>query len=332
MLLAIIFPSSAAFWLNSNPILNLNAFSVDHRICEDLPRNFSIPSKSPVLDLMTDYLPLSVISPPEHRCVVNNQVMKAFRYPQQIPPKGFVRLKQDLYIASPELTFLQAASYLSVEQLIFLGTELCGIYCYDDHLPLGQKNRIPATTKESIMSFLRFAGGCRGYRKALRAASYIVNNSNSRMESILANYAVLSAFMGGFAIKPPEMNVRAQFTEEGNEIMRGRACYIDMLWQEERVACEYDSDSSHLTSTQHYKDKQRYTALSVSGYKVISITKRNISSVFQLDQTFRTIRKALGMRSIDSSLEKYIEQRRQLFEMFQRFRSNDPSTYPLLKK
>ena len=109
--------------------------------------------------------------------------------------------------------------------------------------------------------------------------------------------------------------------------MNGSPIYNDMAWEPEKVAVEYDSDISHLSSAQHSKDKQRASALAASGYKVISITRNNVKNLTELDKTFKVLRKVLGMPRLDHRLVKYRSKRKAVLSSFQNFRSYEISTY-----
>ena len=91
-----------------------------------------------------------------------------------------------------------------------------------------------------------------------------------------------------------------------------------MVWLEEKVICEYDSKLTHLSANQHDYDKRRLTALTASGYNVISITPEQLRNRNSMDLLFRSLRKTLGMRPFEKELEKYREKRWEVIrEVFQ---------------
>lgn len=49
-------------------------------------------------------------------------------YTGSYPAGSFLKLKDNIYLASPELLFCQMAQNLSIEKLLLLGFELCGTY------------------------------------------------------------------------------------------------------------------------------------------------------------------------------------------------------------
>ena len=331
MIISITFPSAAIFWLKYNPATDLEQYTPDKRILSDLPDNFELPSDireaAELLSQFKDLFPVTVIGPSEKRKYMDNKILKTKRAPEHLPPLAFVKISPRIYVASPEYCFLKAASVLNLEQLIMFGNELCGKYIHDDNSEFYQISRTPATCVESIKRFLRNSQGCYGYAKALKAAAYIMDNSNSFMESMLAAFIRLPICLGGYALKKPELNKMANLSEEGKAFMNGKPIYSDIVWEPEKVIVEYDSDISHLSSAQHSKDKQRASALAVSGYKVISITRNNVRNLTELDKTFRMLRKVLGMQGVKSRLDKYRNKRKTVLYSFQTFRSYDISSY-----
>ena len=49
-------------------------------------------------------------------------------YAGKYPSGSFLRIKDNVFIVSPELLFCQMAQNLSIEKLLLLGFELCGTY------------------------------------------------------------------------------------------------------------------------------------------------------------------------------------------------------------
>ena len=331
MAIPIVFPSSAAFWLNAHSTINRDQLASEVSDRVSLPSVYDLSISADQKELLSryfdHYFPVTILSPPDARKYYKNAVFKAVNHPTHMPPKGFIKLRQGIYIASPELCFLQAANKLPFEQLVLLGNDLCGQYVHNDSAEFQQQTRIPITSVQRIRDFLDTAHNCYGYRNAVRATRYILEKSNSPVESKLAFFIRMPAFMGGYALKEPKLNQEISLSEKGTRILRGRSCYGDFVWEKEKVVVEYDSDVSHLSSLQHAKDKHRADAMTISGYRLFSITKNNLASLSAMDETFEMIRAMLGMPSIIPQLEKYIYVRRKMLASFRHFKSYDPGTY-----
>ena len=108
----------------------------------------------------------------------------------------FCEIAEDAYITSPEMTFVQMATRLSMINLILLGLELCGSYA-----PCPYANRYderpPVTSKEKLLGFCERAKGIRGVAAASKALRWVIDGSNSPAESALMLYLCLPVRLGG---------------------------------------------------------------------------------------------------------------------------------------
>ena len=266
---------------------------------------------------------------------LDNQSVRALKRPDNLPGNSFIELKElqiapecRVLLASPELCFLQAAKYLDFNQLVFFGTELCGLYVYDNNAEYKQRSRLPITTAKKLAEFAEHAEYFHGHQKAVAASRYILDRSNSPMETMLSILSCYPLMRGGYSLIRPELNAKLQLTDEAKNLMQGRNCYGDFVWEWLKLVLEYDSDISHLSSFQHQIDKRRASALAMSGYTVITVTNKNVSSLYELDQLFCMLRKMLNMRPVHSQLDKYADRRRELIQTFRNCRSSNNDGYP----
>lgn len=88
-----------------------------------------------------------------------------------------------------------------------------------------------------------------------------------------------------------------------------------MVWFEEKVIVEYDSNISHLEAGQAAYDKRRIAAFQQSGFKVINITYNDIQTLSDLDRFFALVRKELNQRKSSTQLKKYYDKRYELFHI-----------------
>ena len=146
-------------------------------------------------------------------------------------------------------------------------------------------------------------------QKAKLAIRYALDHSNSPMESNLATLALLPWRYGGYNLKAPKLNLDVNLSETGAEHLGRETICCDMVWIEEKVVLEYDSNLAHLSPDQHAKDKKRITALSLSGYQVISVTANEVRSFRAVEELFLRVRRALGMKTNPERVETNFEQR-----------------------
>ena len=304
------FPNALTFWLYYPNFENLPVASLTSR-------SLSFQTGK---DELADLLPDFGIQPPYHIMVPqktrrnHDSLFVPHTWSDKLPFGCFRKLTDDIAIISPELCFLLSAKYLPLHELVVLGNDLCGIYALDNKSDFGQNRRTPVTNRVKISSFVDRAHGIKGVQKARTAVKYLLNNSNSPMESRIAAITVLRNQFGGFSIFNPDLNYEVELSQEGKSLLDRDQCCCDMVWKKQGVIVEYDSDLAHFTKKQFRYDKKRGTALQMSGYKVLTVTKdfnRNFDSV---EEQFLMIRKALGMRFDKHAFQRTADIRREVIK------------------
>lgn len=132
------------------------------------------------------------------------------------PSRSFYKIAQDLYISTPEATFLQLGKELSLIQLITIGYELCGSYGLSVQSSSGFLRREPRSNPRLIERYLEKREGIHGVKAAKRASSYLIKGSASPMESLLSMLLCLPPSLGGFGLPRPELNYPIETTREAS--------------------------------------------------------------------------------------------------------------------
>lgn len=317
MLIPVIAMSALEFWMNETQKINWEEYSFENRSLISLPKQYRLECNDNFIIAFAKEYDLSL---PVTIMVANrNQRLKGESFccvarPDALPYKSFIRLDNAVVISSPELCFLQIAKELSFCRLVEAANNLCGTYVKSETAEFGQKSRSPLTDVESIEKFLKQAEGMHGIKKAKSALQFAENHTHSPMESILAVLACLPIFRGGYALRKMEVNGIVRLSPEAAKLFGKETCCCDMLWEDVKVVLEYDSTLTHLRKEQHFRDKRKYTALTMSGYKVIAITAEQVRSFRSVEETFQSIRKVLGMRNCQGQFDKYLEERHQVVE------------------
>lgn len=207
------------------------------------------------------------------------------------PSRSFCKIAQDLYVSTPEATFLQLGKESSLMQLITIGYELCGSYGLSAQSDSGFLRREPRSNPQLIERYLEKCDGIHGVKAAKRASSYIAKGSASPMESLPSMLLCLPPSLGGFGLPRPELNFPIE-TNEGGIVMRR----CDLYWPDQQFALEYDSDTFHSDASKLHLDSSRRSTLEKAGVHVVSVTK---NQVFDRDQLFNLatiVSKRLGKR------------------------------------
>lgn len=207
------------------------------------------------------------------------------------PSRSFYKIAQDLYISTPEATFLQLGKESSLIQLITIGYELCGSYGLSAQSDSGFLRREPRSNPQLIERYLEKCDGIHGVKAAKRASSYIAKGSASPMESLLSMLLCLPPSLGGFGLPRPELNFPIE-TNEGGIVMRR----CDLYWPDQRFALEYDSDTFHSDASKLHLDSSRRSTLEKAGVHVVSVTKNEVFDRGQLFNLATIVSKRLEKR------------------------------------
>lgn len=207
------------------------------------------------------------------------------------PSRSFYKIAQDLYISTPEATFLQLGKESSLIQLITIGYELCGSYGLSAQSDSGFLRREPRSNPQLIERYLEKCDGIHGVKAAKRASSYIAKGSASPMESLLSMLLCLPPSLGGFGLPRPELNFPIE-TNEGGIVMRR----CDLYWPDQRFALEYDSDTFHSDASKLHLDSSRRSTLEKAGVHVVSVAKNQVFDRGQLFNLATIVSKRLEKR------------------------------------
>ena len=190
-------------------------------------------------------------------------------YEKSFPAGSFLRLENQIYLSSPELTFCTLANSLSLVQLILYGLELCGTYAISHSTDEVKYDLREISTAEEInqygkrlkKTYPRFSG----INNATQAANILENNSASPQESRL--FIVLSAprNIGGYQISNIKLNQEISLTKSAKEIAHQNIIKSDMVIKKNKIVIEYDSNQFHDNTGQNIKDKNRLNALKHDG-------------------------------------------------------------------
>ncbi|MBQ6369092.1 MAG: hypothetical protein IJJ17_03335 [Parasporobacterium sp.] len=327
MLIPIVFPSAGAIWLN------FDVQNIGNKLLRttDLPAQYDLLSDKEIIqELLAKYdlpAPLKLLSP-NAAARRDNKLISCIARAKGYPASAFLELESfraesgdvcRVLLASPELCFLQAASQLSFYETIKFGYDLCAMYRLDGFAEYGQRTRIPATSVRSITRFLDRAGKIYGVAEARHAVKYILDCSNSPMETMLAILETLSFYQGGFSINGQELNKEIFLSERAASVVGRKSVTCDAVWMNERLVLEYDSNETHLTANQHDWDKRKATALAIDGFRVFPVTAGMIRSCSEIEKTFVALRKLLGKRTDPRQLAAGREKRRELIHFLRGF-------------
>ncbi|MDR1712802.1 MAG: hypothetical protein LBR39_01410 [Coriobacteriales bacterium] len=235
----------------------------------------------------------------------------------QLPAGSFLKAKDGPYVSSPELCFVQMAGKLTLPELIALGYELCGSYRLAANESTGQGFTLasPLTTVAKLQAFANAATGLKGRKQAMRAIKYVLADSRSPMETILAMLLCLPYRLGGYGLPAPQLNTRITGSAEAKRTTHRSHFVCDLYWADYQVDVEYDSRDYHLSEEQVNDNAKRRNTLAAMGVEVITVTRRQIVSNSELRRVAEALAVLLDkrLRTPEQNFNAaHIELRRQL--------------------
>ena len=221
-----------------------------------------------------------------------------------LPRHSFARIGTEVYVPTPELTFLLMAHYLSLHELVVLGMELCGHYRLagaNTENPLKSNRTIYSqaslTTPQRLSDYLDHVEYVWGLSLAKQACAYLAADSASPMETALYVLLCLPRNLGGYGFPRPLLNVRRRVTVQAKRVTLSKTLFPDLFWPEALLDLEYDSEEFHA-STEHLRNGAiRTLALRTMNVEVIAATKEMIYDVDTFDALAKLVAKSLGIRA-----------------------------------
>lgn len=211
-----------------------------------------------------------------------------------LPGQSFWQVERDLYVASPELCFLQASPSLSVIEQIKLGYEFCGSYTLDDTDLRGFRNRAPLTTARKLSSFANRAKSLPGRAQAARAAQYVLDNSASPMETAAVMMMFLPRNLGGYGLPSPKLNQEIRTARIDGFGAARRSRKGDFVWERHKLIVECDSKLAHGQSADIARDSKRRSELIREGFEVITLTYSEMSSIAHFNNFIQNVAHRIG--------------------------------------
>lgn len=203
-----------------------------------------------------------------------------------------VRVDRGIFCCGPELAFVQMGNLLDEERLLMLGMELCGRYGISPAGTLFEREQ--TCTPEVLRQTAMELGRVRGKRKALLVAPRVLAGAASPMEAALALMLHEPPDRGGFGLRAPELNHPIPVEGTARKYWDFDTITPDLLWNDERVAIEYDSDAHHLASARIAQDALRRDVLAELGYRVITVTSKHMNAPRQIERVASIVANHIG--------------------------------------
>lgn len=194
-----------------------------------------------------------------------------------LPEGSLFALDENVYVSSPEFTFLQLAHSLDFLQLIAYGFELCGTYVFDEHLERGFNTRnVPLVTLDELNNFVESAERSSGRAKARKALRYIQEHSASPMESVCALLLSLPYRYGGYALPKMLLNTKIDVPRSLEVLCPSGYVRADLRVPDTMFVIEYLGGYDHSGWASMQADRGRVVALAEMGFEVVELSSRQV--------------------------------------------------------
>ena len=223
------------------------------------------------------------------------------------PASGsFYSLGDGYYVSTPEFLFLQMASKTTEARLIMLGYELCGTYVIDRHFARGfASSTEPLTSTSRIGRYLARCKGQPSVNKARTALRWVVDNSNSPMETTLSMLYILPKTQGGQHLSGIELNREFGLSPEWQYRLGRHSFKPDIYFPEVKVAVEYYGSDHDSVSAKEY-DAARQALMEYLGIRVLGVSKQQIYNPDKYQGMLKQLYRLLGKQYRKPTDKQYL--------------------------
>lgn len=230
-----------------------------------------------------------------------SEMRVAHRYVTAPPQGAFLRVTDDVCVASPELLLVQMAAYATELELVLLACELFGLYSLSDGSEFGLVQRkAPLTSKERVLAFLSAGVELLFTRKARAAVERACEMSGSPRESMLYLRLSLPRRLGGYGLPVLAMNESVELARLGDLFRSRRQRRPDLVLSlpdgdRPGICVEY-AGAPHLGQGRPQLDDLRQNELMAAGFSPYTIWGEQYNSANYMDDLVdNVIRGRLGL-------------------------------------
>lgn len=184
----------------------------------------------------------------------------------------------EVYVSSPELSFIQMAKRLTFVQTIGYGYELCGAYTPDECSKDEPEKLLKLSSSERLSAYCNRLVGIHGVKRARKAARHVLDDSRSIKETELAMMLTLPRRLRGLGVEKPSLNYDVHAHQRRESFVSQDIFTIDLCWPEYLVGVEVDTNKFHGNRSRQIKDARRRNSLQYLGYRIIEATQGDLSS------------------------------------------------------
>lgn len=189
----------------------------------------------------------------------------------ELPKGSFVKLRDGLYVVSPELCLVQMARYLSDAQLVELAMNLCASYYIHPFTEKIERRKYQVAKPASLADYAN-KSSLRGSLKVANCMPLVLSGSRSPVETKLSILLRKVTSRGGEGFPVHALNHYVSADDRVN-VAEQDDFYIDIAYTKQHVGIEYYGEEFHKDSA---KDRRRLNALRAMGWNILTLEKQQL--------------------------------------------------------
>lgn len=192
-------------------------------------------------------------------------------------------------------------------EMILIATEFMGSYRLGSTSMPTTYQLKPIMTRTSMNQFVSDMPRMYGRNRLDVTMDYAFPQSASPMETALALLLSLPKAYGGYGLPKPVLNRKLPVSNHERLWAGGPSIRPDLLWENAKLAIEYDSNEEHGDAGPRKlaDDAARANVLTSMGYSVLRVTTLNIMSPDEVDRLAQLVADKLGVTfaEVDEALQ-----------------------------
>ncbi len=214
----------------------------------------------------------------------------------------------ELYVATPELAFVQMAQHLDRAELVKLGFELCGMYANEPRAKKGYVSRPPVTTPERLHAYAESALGQHGAKAARTISKYLIAHSKTPDETCMAMLACLPRSLGGIGVPAAQMSQAIELPEDVTRMIGTKTLTPTLYWEDIRTALEFDARSWEDESARDAYNRRKENVYRHIGIDIISVNINDIQNLERMRRILESVASKLGKRRLPANENQALKQ------------------------
>lgn len=226
---------------------------------------------------------------------------------QEITRSELNELGENVFIVSIERCALEAATYLSLPELVEYYFELCSAYALEIDDPTDYSERPALTSTVKLKRYFDQAKNQHGIDLARKAIRYVRDGCRSPMETAFVMMLTLPRRFGGLGIRDIETDYEIKVAKVARELTRHTKFYFDAYLRRSKTDIEYNG-FYHDSDENRAIDEERKNALKAMGFEIVTVSRHSFFDKNAFARVMLSIIRREGIRPSRLPENFFVEQ------------------------